>query len=212
MHKHLQQLCSISGIDFAKVGGSLSSSCRRSSCHDVIEAVVAEFGVCAESIFIATGCIEFIAAGSPLQRLHAWLTRTRASSGASSLSGTPPLREDPPLLPTHLPMSPVGVLPNNRRARRKHRARLAAWALTEWLVTVFNYYELNAPKSPEAYLDRLGPWAVSEKQQAYVYALFEGLVSFCQVKSQEGWTRGRKSLLEAITTLHDNKVRSGDPL
>ena len=97
-------------------------------------------------------------------------------------------------------------------ARQKWIVRKAAWAWTEWLITLFNYYELGCPKSAQEYSARLGCWRFSADQKFVVDRLFQRLVDVCGVKAQADWTRGRKTLLEALDGLEREHVKSGDPL
>ena len=56
----------------------------------------------------------------------------------------------------------------------------------------------------------LGDWYVSDTQHAYILELYEGLIPFCSVKSDEDFSRGRKSLLETVTRFRFDNVLVGD--
>ena len=76
--------------------------------------------------------------------------------------------------------------------------------LTEWLLTLFNFYEMGCPKHHSVYSSRLGGWGVSDSQNSRINELFEGLVPFCTLQSAPDWSRGRKTLHNAIQRFYNN--------
>ena len=145
-----------------------------------------------------------ICAGRPVQRLHAWMIRARQYPPL--LSSPPPVRKGEGdaafFFPTHLPVCPVPAeAPKIGRARSRWAAERSAWKMTEWLIAFYNYYEMGCCKTPSGYQDVLGSWHVSAGQSSAVHRLFRRLVSFCQNRASSDWTRGRKSLFEALKPL-----------
>ena len=74
-------------------------------------------------------------------------------------------------------------MPKSVRSRRRWLARENAWLLTEWLITLFNYYELGMPKAVSVMSSQLGKWRVSSHQSAYAFGLFERIQSFGALRS-----------------------------
>ena len=135
--------------------------------------------------------------GGPMQRMHSWLVRARRL-GAVALSPKPRSGLQT-ILPAHLPQCPVpGVPPKSSRSKQNWAAKRAAWCFTEWLVALFGYYELKCPKSLPDISAALGYWYVSGAQHAYILELYEGIIPFCSVKSDEDFSRRRKSLPETL--------------
>ena len=50
----------------------------------------------------------------------------------------------------------------------------------------------------------MGGWKISRVQRDLVLDLFEGLIPSFRIRSNEGWSRGRKSLHEKLVNLTDN--------
>ena len=134
---------------------------------------------------------------SPLYRIFlTWIWGAPCNvciHGSYEQGGLVPLLSHPSLvagfktiLPAHLPQCPVpGVPPKSSRSKQTWAAKRAAWRLTEWLVALFGYYELKCPKSLPDISAALGDWYVSDTQHAYILELYEGLIPFCSVKSDE---------------------------
>ena len=115
------------------------------------------------------------------------------------------------LLPTHLLVCPVPAeAPKSGRARSRWAAERSAWKMTEWLVSFYNYFEMGCCKTFCEYQDLLGSWHVSAGQSSAAHGLFRRLAPFCQNRASSDWTRGRKSLFEALKALGISGVKGGD--
>ena len=138
--------------------------------------------------------------GCPVQRFKDWLVRARNSSDISRPCETGGRSRG--LLPLHLPWFKVrGPQPRGGRRLRAWRAREAAVVAAEWLITWFNYHELGCPKSETDFRHGMGPYHVSEVQHLACERLVEQLARVTRCTAAEAWTRGRKTLLEAIQSL-----------
>ena len=60
---------------------------------------------------------------------------------------------------------------------------------------------MGCPKNADKAVSDLGPYQVPDLQLQAATNLYEELRDFCRVKSEEGWSRGRKTLHEAINSL-----------
>ena len=108
------------------------------------------------------------------------------------------------ILPTHLPVDPRGnVFPKSRPARIRYFAACNAWTGVEWIIAAHNY-ELGCLKSPAEYEKGMGGWKISRVQRDLVLDLFKGLTPFLRLRSNGGWSRGRKSLHEKLVNLTHN--------
>ena len=169
----------------------------RTHVFRLLDSCVSQKGICPQSMFVILSCIGVLDAGGPIQRYHSWLVRARRKCpDASKLSTNPPdgscrARN---ILPTHLPVYPRGnVFPKSRPARIRYFAACNAWTAVEWIIAAHNYYELGCPKSPAEYEKEMGGWKISRVERDLVLDLFEGLTPFFRIRSNEGWSRGRKS-------------------
>ena len=149
------------------------------------------------------GMMRSLDSENPIARFKFWLERSRhvrAPTPTSCSAGPSPAASDySRLLSSHLPLSPVGVsAPNDPRARRSWLLRRSAWDIVEWLVACYGYYELSCPKSTVQYVDRLGPWQVTQAQEEAIGRLYEDVLRFCRVHASSIWSRGRKTLADAI--------------
>ncbi len=113
---------------------------------------------------------------------------------------TPPRR----VLPMHLPARPR-LKPVFRRCQYRTLARATAWFAAEWLVTTCNYFELGSPKTEAEYQEALGPYHVTSQAESLFKGLVDRLVESCRSSACEGWTRGRKMLLETIVELSNRR-------
>ena len=173
--------------------------------NSLLAHVLNEQGICPYVLLTFVQNLSNMDMGGPMQRMHSWLVRARRL-GAVALSPKPRGGLQT-ILPAHLPQCPVpGVPPKSSRSKQNWAAKRAAWCLTEWLVALFGYYELKCPKSLPDISAALGDWYVSDTQHAYILELYEGLIPFCSVKSDEDFSRGRKSLLEIVTRFRFDNV------
>ena len=101
-------------------------------------------------------------------------------------------------------------MPKNRRRRRRWLARSCAWECVELLITLFNFYELHCPMNVHGAIRRLGEYKVTRAQHSYAHDLFERLLPICALRSEEDWTRGRRTVLDATRQLHEARARPGD--
>ena len=181
----------------------------RDSLFSLLNKCVAQKGLGPQSMFLILGCIRHIDPGGPIQRFHAWLVRARRiGSGTSSTSAPPDEKEGGTQkpLPTHLlAFARQATFPKSQAARKRHMAAHNAWTVVEWLITSYNYFELGCPKSRVEYEKGLGPWKLNDLQRDLIVKLFEGLIPFFRIVSSEGWSRGRKSLHEALQLLSHSK-------
>ena len=203
------------GFGFCDTARAVSTSDAINSkqlAFECLNSITSEAGLCPGSFSAFVHLIPTLDKGGPQQRFHGWLIRARRLGGSSSSSRPANNGESPNILPVHLPASPVQcVPPKGRRALKLWVAKRSAWALTEWLLSLFSYYELGYPKSAADYEKKMGSWHVSEEQESLALSLFEGLLPFCNLKSEETWSRGRKTLHEAVVSFNDNKhIHIGD--
>jgi hypothetical protein len=160
--------------------------------------------LCPHSLYDTLKFMSRACSGNPLFRTRAWLLKQRrvanvASTVSPPADGHSAAEDFYKLLPTHLPVSPVDAqMPACKRTRRLWYARRSAWEITEWLVSAFNFYELCCPKHPRQLAERLGTWSVSVDQERAIQQLFHQVLSFCRGSSKTDWSRGRKTLFEAI--------------
>ena len=52
-------------------------------------------------------------------------------------------------------------------------------------------------------------YRVSEQQVNSAHVLYESIHPLCQLRPSEGWTRGRKSLIEALSDLTHKEIKPG---
>jgi hypothetical protein len=108
------------------------------------------------------------------------------------------------LLPMHLPQ----VHPDEQRHGSALRScRRSAVALSEWLISAYTYFELGCPKTRKQHVTALVPCAVSAEQKAAFESLVRQVDPFCRATATEEWSRGRKSLYEAIKLLESSGPR-----
>ncbi len=202
-----QRLLAAARLDHCVSMRKLLASCggnQTRCCIQVCESVLSMRGLGCQSLFVALQTLGLTRKDSPLYRFKSWLVNSRDAS-ASSLPRAETFEVDltPFKLPSHLPPTPVAeLIPNCSDADHQDwLARTCAWMICEWLVAVSGFYSLNCPKRRSAYETTMGPWHVTTSQQSYAYELFEGLVTFCSNSTDEKWTRGRKSLLEALRSV-----------
>ena len=188
-----------------KCGGMRYSNKSRIDAH--LNATVGKNGVGSHSWLACFESLNDIDSGRPICRLHGCLLRARQ---LGAVTPRPSVRDRErsnaatlqQLLPSHLPVSPVSSeRPRGCHARRNWTLRRSAWLLTEWLISVYNYHELACPKSAWQYESVLGVWEISDARVKAVSNLYEELPPFCRAQSSEGWTRGRKTLFEALQFL-----------
>ena len=169
-----------------------------------------ERGICPAALDVFVSTLSSLDRGGPLQRFRSYLIKSRRLGAAASKTKVGPHVDLPSLLPAHLLRSPVASVPPKRRAAPlKWRARRVAWSITEWLVSLSGYYDMGSPKSVKDISDRLGPWQTSQQQEDYVFHLFEGMVSFCCLKAETSWSRGRQTLYKAIHTFSNGNSQIG---
>jgi len=167
-----------------------------------LEAVLSHAGVGPYALFRMLSAFKRLLAGGPISRLLEWLLDARASSDTASPASA---RGDsqPSLLPMHLPRAVVlgSKPPRNRVARRSFYGRRCAAVCADVLVAVFDYYELGCPKNKAAYTAALGGYRVSSDQELVYNSLVSQLVGTCSQRATEEWSRGRKTLFEAVQSL-----------
>ena len=160
---------------------------------------------------IVVGMLDRIDVGRPIQRLHAWLMEARKTSKIGFPPGGWPGAGTRRLLPMHLPqVLHVG----QRHASALRSSRRSAVAIAEWLISAYNYFEVGCPKTRGQYITALGPYGVSAEQRVAFESLVRQVEPFCRVAAIEGWSRGRKTLFEAIKLL-ESSGRAGsrcDPM
>jgi len=147
--------------------------------------------------------------GGPIQRFLSWLKNVRTSSITSTVPVVGPCPSCS-FLPMHLPAPPEFKELRSRRALRAFRVRCSAWSAAELMVSAYNYFELGSPKNPEAYRAGMGPYQVSDHQRLAFIGLVDQLSACCSCSVSEDWTRGRKTLLEAIRGL--SEAAPGQPI
>ena len=133
---------------------------------------------CGLGLFLHTvNLLERTLRSTPVGRFHRWLrSMTPSVASAQPLPRTNHIDCDGPLraalLPTHLPLPPPEVLSARSmgRLRASHRLKSAAWMCTEWLLTMFTYWNLSSPKSLDQYRT-LEDWNVTGEQSLCAYRL-----------------------------------------
>ena len=134
--------------------------------NSTFENCLGERGICPETIFVCVSMLGNVCKATPLYRLRNWLVRQRGNCNPVSIpqADLPAEGSLSNLLPTHLPLSPVAVVSpeGSHTGSVPDFVRTSAWLVTEWLITLFNYFELGCPKSTTQYADMLGTWCVSE--------------------------------------------------
>ena len=196
-------------------GGCPSQLDNRTWCHNTLVQSLDLHGGSPESLYTGLLLISKLSKGRPLQRLHSWLDRARRNPPLSSPGTSSPDGEGvrASFLPTHLPLPPAEViasLSGTERASETALAHRSAWLLTEWLVCIYNYFEMRCAKSSRVYQSYLGPWKVSAQQEKAVFGLYHRLIGFCKTRAGDVWTRGRKTLLESLKELESRNLKPGD--
>ena len=161
------------------VQGGKSFDCKL-FLSDTLNSCLGERGICPENMFLFVFYLPNILRGTPLRRLHVWLSRSRQSCVA-------PLPEQhgsamqTKLLPMHLPLSLVAdAPPKGGRGEKRWASRRAAWRLTEWLITLLTFYELGSPRDLNSAVAVMGSWKVSEAQHCCALNIFEGMLRLCR--------------------------------
>ena len=157
-------------IDKSFVPGGVEGFSVKEFMYSVIDNCINEKGIGPETLHASIAHLSQLSRGKPVQRLHAWLCKSRRLGAGASLVSTVP-SSALKLLPTHLPLPPPGtegVAPKRARARKNWHARSAAWQMTEWIIASHNYYELSHAKSAKQYQSQLGNWHVSADQHKCV--------------------------------------------
>ena len=190
-------------------GGSANVRARR-HVFDTINGIVNNGGVCPDTVEQVSQQLHVLLSGTPLQRLHSWLLLQRrvhvVSKNEVLQQHAPEPLPHKSLLPSHLPPYPYAHVGESHTSDLSI-ARRAAWNLVEWLYTIYSYYETGCPKSKSQYGSRFGPYFVSEPQKAAALQLCDSITSMLLVPASADWTRGRKTLLEAIDGLKDSARR-----
>ena len=140
---------------------------------------------------------------TPMIRFGRWLRRMRNDSARSmSPLGPSCSASDGFKLPCHLPHREQVLIPDSvARVPALRSAFECAWVWTEWLVILCNFYHCRCPKSETDYVAGMGCWQVTRGQVAALTQLSERLAVFCSSSTEEGWSRGRKTLLQALQGL-----------
>ncbi len=162
-----------------------------------------------------------ITKGKPIQRLHAWLTNERRKAYSSCQPHADiGLCAEKPLLRMHLPdfkqvEARLSDAPSGDAPPYSLSSKRAAWLLAEWLICLYSYYETDLPRYELQYVQRFGEYSVSEQQVLAACHLYEGLLSFVNLAPSESFSRGRKSLLDSIKSLIEERFwgrSKGQPL
>ena len=144
------------------------------------------------------GQLHHVMRDTPLGRFSHWLRRQRSlyvpGINRESL-GSPEVELNAPLLPMHLPRWRMPSAECVRRARGSQRQRLQrrslAQSLTDWVLTVFIFYECGSPKSPDRYRAALGSYGLSPRQEAAAHLLMIEILPFCHLQPSLAASRGR---------------------
>ena len=100
------------------------------------------------------------------------------------------------LLPCHLPLRDCDrqdrapVLRSRRRAQRR-ALRLCGRLLVDWLICSYSFLELGSPKTVGQYMQGMGTWHLSSRQQAASELLLEDIMPFCRSQAGSELVRGR---------------------
>jgi hypothetical protein len=198
-----------SGSCSNSLGGHSRHVQKHNECIDNLYRCLDVDGVGPQTLHVFINSLDKIISGGPIQRLHSWLVRMRRQ-GASVPIVKESVLTPSKLLPTHLPARPLRCDHTyGRESVVQLQARQAAWNITEWLLCIYTYYECGCPKSPQQYLNTIGPYKVSEQQVNSAHVLYESIHPLCQLRPSEGWTRGRKSLIEALSDLTHKEIKPG---
>ena len=73
------------------------------------------------------------------------------------------------------------------------------------MFTIYTYYEVGCPKKKVQRAHRLGPYEVSQEQCDAALERCDQITQLFLLKPEESWSRGRKTLYEAVEGL---KTRS----
>ena len=78
------------------------------------------------------------------------------------------------------------------------------------MFTIYTYYEVGCPKKEVQYAHRLGPYEVSQDQCDTALEICNQITQLFLLKPEESWSRGRKTLYEAVEGLKDKEPAVGD--